>query len=456
MSPVGSPAETPPDALNCAAGDSTRGFIVGTRGSALALAQTQLVVDALTPHLSQPLDVQIITTHGDTTRAHLVDLAQQGHTGVFANAIRRALLEGQIDLAVHSCKDLPADPCPGLEILAMPPRGATADCLCTTAGWTLETLPEGARVGTGSPRRAAQLLRVRPDLRIVPIRGNIERRLRCLEEPTPDGEGGSADVPLDAVVLAEAGLQRLATRQSAAQQPTAGSSVTAPSSPTRRSVTAQTLSSAHTASAHADTAQANSSQSDTAQPDTVLRYISERLPFLPSPAQGALALEVRMDSTPEPLRQALLAINDQPTLLAATAERALLRTLHAGCELPIGAEATARVHAETRGVELTLRAEILSPDGRERNAAEYSVSVPQLAWAEESTEVTAGLQGDGLRSASLPGDGLQGDGLQGAAPLDTDPGLVDPAYYAEAHEAQLAAAYQLGQMVAHRLQANAR
>ena len=100
MSPVGSPAETPPDALNCAAGDSTRGFIVGTRGSALALAQTQLVVDALTPHLSQPLDVQIITTHGDTTRAHLVDLAQQGHTGVFANAIRRALLEGQIDLAL--------------------------------------------------------------------------------------------------------------------------------------------------------------------------------------------------------------------------------------------------------------------------------------------------------------------------------------------------------------------
>ncbi|WQD13129.1 MAG: hypothetical protein U1U88_001303 [Lawsonella clevelandensis] len=75
MSPVGSPAETPPDALNCAAGDSTRGFIVGTRGSALALAQTQLVVDALTPHLSQPLDVQIITTHGDTTRAHLVDFS---------------------------------------------------------------------------------------------------------------------------------------------------------------------------------------------------------------------------------------------------------------------------------------------------------------------------------------------------------------------------------------------
>ena len=170
----------------------------------------------------------------------------------------------------------------------MPPRGATADCLCTTAGWTLETLPEGARVGTGSPRRAAQLLRVRPDLSIVPIRGNIERRLRYLEEPvlnTPigsgsgSGDGSCSDTPLDAVVLAEAGLQRLAARDTVA--------------------------------------------------DTVLRYISQRLPFLPSPAQGALALEVRMDTTPAPLRQALLAINHQPTLLAAIAERALLRTLHA-------------------------------------------------------------------------------------------------------------------------------
>lgn len=441
MSPVGSPAETPPDALNCAAGDSTRGypgasstssatvttsttgtsmdatrgFIVGTRGSALALAQTQLVVDALTPHLSQPLDVQIITTHGDTTRAHLVDLAQQGHTGVFANAIRRALLEGQIDLAIHSCKDLPADPCPGLEILAMPPRGATADCLCTTAGWTLETLPEGARVGTGSPRRAAQLLRVRPDLSIVPIRGNIERRLRYLEEPvlnTPigsgsgSGDGSCSDAPLDAVVLAEAGLQRLAARDTEA--------------------------------------------------DTVLRYISQRLPFLPSPAQGALALEVRMDTTPAPLRQALLAINHQPTLLAAIAERALLRTLHAGCELPIGAEATAQIHPQTRGVELTLRAEILSPDGRERNAVEHTVTVPQLSWAEESAEAAAAE----IAAAEVAGAGVAGAesaaGLLAAAPLDIDPGLVDPAYYAEAHEAQLAAAYQLGQMVARRLQANAR
>ena len=163
-------------------------------------------------------------------------------------------------------------------------------------------------------------------------------------------------------------------------------------------------------------------------------------------AQGALALEVRMDTTPAPLRQALLAINHQPTLLAAIAERALLRTLHAGCELPIGAEATAQIHPQTRGVELTLRAEILSPDGRERNVVEHTVTVPQLSWAEESAEVAA-AEVAGAESAA---------GLLAAAPLDIDPGLVDPAYYAEAHEAQLAAAYQLGQMVARRLQANAR
>ncbi len=164
-----------------------------------------------------------------------------------------------------------------------------------------------------------------------------------------------------------------------------------------------------------------------------------------------MALEVRMDTTPAPLRQALLAINHQPTLLAATAERALLRTLHAGCELPIGAEATAQVHAQTRGVELTLRAEILSPDGRERNAAEHTVTIPQLLWAEESAEMATAEAAAGLLAVvEVAGVSLA------TAPLAKDPGLVDPAYYAEAHEAQLAAAYQLGQMVAHRLEANAR
>ncbi len=168
-----------------------------------------------------------------------------------------------------------------------------------------------------------------------------------------------------------------------------------------------------------------------------------------------MALEVRMDTTPAPLRQALLAINHQPTLLAATAERALLRTLHAGCELPIGAEATAQVHAQTRGVELTLRAEILSPDGRERNAEEHTVTIPQLSWAEESAEMAAAEMATAEAAAGLLAVVEVAGVSLAMAPLAKDPGLVDPAYYAEAHEAQLAAAYQLGQMVAHRLKANA-
>ncbi len=176
---------------------------LGTRGSLLARRQAELVRDALLarePDLA--VQLEIIATQGD--RAPDVPLQQMSGQGVFARAIEEALLAGQIDCAVHSLKDLPAAERAGLELVAFPRRADARDALvcrrdagaAPAAG--LRLLRDGARVATCSPRRAAQLLHVRPDLVIVPIRGNLDTRLRKLDE----GD-------LDAVVLAVAGLERL-------------------------------------------------------------------------------------------------------------------------------------------------------------------------------------------------------------------------------------------------------
>jgi len=136
-----------------------------------------------------------VTTHGDRSTESLSTI---GGTGVFASALREALLAGECDVVVHSLKDLPTDPEPGLVIAAIPKRADARDALCARDGLTLDTLPEGARVGTGSPRRAAQLLARRPDFEVVDIRGNVDTRL-----------GRTVGGDLDAVVLAAAGLERI-------------------------------------------------------------------------------------------------------------------------------------------------------------------------------------------------------------------------------------------------------
>jgi hydroxymethylbilane synthase len=166
---------------------------IGTRGSALALAQTGTVAAAL-GKLGVEVEIVTITTEGDTSKASLASL---GGTGVFASALRDALLDGRCDAVVHSLKDLPTAGFPGLSIGAIPKREDARDALCARDGLTMETLPEGSRVGTGSPRRRAQLLARRPDLDVVDIRGNVDTRL------------GKVGVELDAVVLAAAGLSRL-------------------------------------------------------------------------------------------------------------------------------------------------------------------------------------------------------------------------------------------------------
>ncbi len=168
---------------------------LGTRASQLATTQSQAVADAITAASGVRVELVHISTEGDRSSAAI---AQLGGTGVFVTAIRQALLEGTVDVAVHSYKDLPTLPEPGLTIAAVPPREDPRDALVARDGRTLGELPAGAKVGTGAPRRVAQLRALGLGLEVVPIRGNVDTRMARV-------------VPgdLDAVVLARAGLSRL-------------------------------------------------------------------------------------------------------------------------------------------------------------------------------------------------------------------------------------------------------
>ena len=172
---------------------------IGTRGSALAMAQTTTVARALEKS-GVEVELVTITTEGDTSKASLASL---GGTGVFASALRDALLDGRVDAIVHSLKDLPTAAFPGLSIAAMPKREDARDALCARDGLTIDTLPPGSKIGTGSPRRRSQLLARRPDLEVVDIRGNVDTRLGRIGPSTGSGTA------LDAVILAAAGLSRL-------------------------------------------------------------------------------------------------------------------------------------------------------------------------------------------------------------------------------------------------------
>ena len=168
---------------------------LGTRASQLALTQSQLVADALSAASGVPVELVHVSTYGDrSTEA----IAQLGGTGVFVSALRDALHAGTVDLAVHSFKDLPTAPTPGLTVAAVPPREDPRDVLVARDGLTLGELPPGARIGTGAPRRMAQLRALGLGLDVVPIRGNVDTRM-----------GKVTSGELDAVVLARAGLARI-------------------------------------------------------------------------------------------------------------------------------------------------------------------------------------------------------------------------------------------------------
>lgn len=248
---------------------------IGTRASALALAQSAQIGREIAARLPGDGEAELVhvSTHGDRDR--ISPLAQIGGTGVFVTAVREALLAGEVDAIVHSAKDLPTQPANGIAIACMPAREDVRDALCARDGLTLAELPTGARVGTGSPRRAAQLLRARPDLHVVGVRGNVETRLARPLGPAAD---------LDAVVLAAAGLRRL----------------------------------------------------DRADAITELLDVDV---MLPAPAQGALAVECRASDLAlgGDLARAADAEDDPATRAAVTAERALLRALEAGCSAPVAA-----------------------------------------------------------------------------------------------------------------------
>ncbi|WP_127130068.1 hydroxymethylbilane synthase [Georgenia sp. SYP-B2076] len=287
---------------------STPPLRIGTRGSDLALTQTTTVAEALAAASGREVELVRIRTEGDRSKASLSSL---GGTGVFAAALRHALLEGACDVAVHSLKDLPTAPTDGLSIGATPGRADPRDALCALEGWTLATLPAGARVGTGSPRRAAQLRVARPDLEIVDIRGNVGTRL-----------GRVARGDLDAVVLARAGLARLGLL------------------------------------GHV---------TDTLGPEVML----------PAPGQGALAVECRTeDLDGGPLGEIMRAIDHVPTRLSVVAERALLRTLEAGCAAPVGAYARVVPGTADAPTRLELSGGAFDPAGKRRLTRSWTAGLP--------------------------------------------------------------------------------
>ncbi len=250
----------------------SRPLRLGTRASALATTQSQTVADAVTAATGVPVELVAISTEGD--RSSLA-VQQLGGTGVFVTALRDALLAGHVDLAVHSYKDLPTAAAPGLALAAVPRREDPRDVLVARDGLTLGELPAGSTVGTGAPRRAAQVRALGLGLDVVPIRGNVDTRLGRVA-----GSAGPGD--LDAVVLARAGLARLG----------------------RLEVVTETL---------------------------------DPLQVLPAPAQGALAVECR--SSDSRTRELVGRLEHPATRTCVVAERTVLAALEAGCSAPVAAYA---------------------------------------------------------------------------------------------------------------------
>lgn len=303
-------------------------FTLLTRSSPLAVAQAEMWKRRLT---QAGHSVRLITTqtHGDRDRKR--HLACFGGFGAFVKALEERLLNGEAHGAVHSLKDVPSEQPQGLEIAAVLERGSREDTLVTREGLSLNELPEGAVVGTSSLRRTAQILRVRGDLRVICCRGNVQSRLRKLE----DGQ-------FHAIVLAKAGLERLGIRVP-----------------------------------HVD------------------------LDFITSPAQGAIALECPVGSE---LSRESMRVGDRSAWLEVLAEREFLRAFGMGCAVPVGASAI------LQGDLMTLRAEVLSPDGSSWSRAEVEALVScssdaallgQRAWLElrRSPEAAAILEQAAQRNA---------------------------------------------------------
>ncbi|MBI0376783.1 hydroxymethylbilane synthase [Streptomyces albiflaviniger] len=309
---------------------------LGTRRSALAMAQSGLVADLVREVTGRPVELVEITTFGDTSREHL---AQIGGAGVFVSALREALLRGEIDLAVHSLKDLPTAEPEGLALAAVPRREDPRDALIARDGLTFAQLPPGSRIGTGSPRRAAQLnawaRSFGLDIDTVPIRGNVDTRIGYVRSGR-----------LDAVVLAAAGLIRLG----------------------RIGEATELLDADH---------------------------------VLPAPGQGALAVECAASNVA--LAARLAELDDPSTRVAVTAERSLLAALEAGCSAPVGAladllgDGQAVTEMRLRGVVGTLDGTTLvqlSTTGPVPASPSQAADLGRVLAAEMLAKGAAGLMGE--------------------------------------------------------------
>ena len=267
---------------------------IGTRGSALALWQSNHVRDELSRRHGIEAELVRIHTSGDKLQtASVAQIGAEGSAkGIFIKELEDALLSGTVDIAVHSMKDVPTETPAGLVFAAITRREDPRDCLISRANRSLKGLPAGARIGTSSVRRQAQLRHVRPDLVVADLRGNVDTRLRKLAA----GE-------FDAIVLAMAGVNRL------------GAS------------------------------------------DKVTQIFKQDV-MLPAVGQGALGIETRADDSEAVVLAS--SLNDAETRACVTAERALLRELEGGCQVPVGA--WAKISASG---ELEIEAGVFSPDGAE-------------------------------------------------------------------------------------------
>ena len=265
-----------------------KSIVIGTRGSKLALWQAEHIASLIRERFPAiEVNLKKIVTTGDKILD--VPLAKIGGKGLLTKELENAMLSGEIDLAVHSLKDMPTELPEGLMLAAITIRADASDAFVSLRYNSLDELPQGAKVGTSSLRRRAQILKYRPDLQTIDLRGNLDTRIKKLENQE-----------MDAIILATAGLKRLGLEQ----------------------------------------------------------YITQILPAaicLPAVGQGALAIETRQDDAEVLL--VLEFLNDNDTIAAVTAERAYLREVQGGCQVPVG------VHGEVNGDQLLLEATILKIDG---------------------------------------------------------------------------------------------
>lgn len=276
-------------------------IVLGTRGSELALTQARLVTEAVRECWADvDIETRVIRTSGDEEQnmSQLVNL-RAGRKGLFTSEIERALVNGEIDLAVHSAKDLPSDVNPATQIAAVLPRAPAGDVLISAVPYDLQSLPQNGIVATGSVRRRHQLRWKRPDVEVVDLRGNVPTRL-----------GKLASSAWHAIILAQAGLQRLGLTGADGGLSCEG-----------RKFAGQTL---------------------------------PREIFVSAGGQGVIALQIRADD--DHVRMLLESVNDFDTRLCLRAEREFLRLLQADCNQPIG------VLAEIDGATMKMRGQIFKPE----------------------------------------------------------------------------------------------